>query len=157
MPTLFMEKTEISDTKTAMEIQDLLARKGASRIQVDYAAGGRPDGLSFCFRVHDQDIPFRLPCRWQKVERILRQTRKSPRRRDTWDGWARRVAWRQVLRWVEAQLAMIETGMTSTEEVFLPYAIMSSQKTVYEMFSAQGFKAIPDQSAQETDSDIPDN
>jgi hypothetical protein len=56
---------------------------------------------------------------------------------------AERVAWRQLLRWAQAQLAMIETGMAAAEEVFLPYLQEPSGRTVYEVFAESRFKALP--------------
>jgi hypothetical protein len=35
-------------------------------------------------------------------------------------------------RWVQEQLALIETRMVKTEQVFLPYALMRDNKTLYE-------------------------
>jgi hypothetical protein len=37
-----------------------------------------------------------------------------------------------VRNWVEAQLAIIETKMVTTEQVFLPYAIVRGGQTLYE-------------------------
>ena len=34
---------------------------------------------------------------------------------------AYRVAWRNILDWVQAQMALLEIGMAKMEEVFLPY------------------------------------
>src|SRR6266478_5746936 len=34
---------------------------------------------------------------------------------------AYRVAWRNILDWVQAQMALLEIGMAKIEEVFLPY------------------------------------
>ena len=52
---------------------------------------------------------------------------------------AERTAWRQVLRWVEAQMAMIEAGMTQTHEVFMPYAVIpgSDDKTMFQAWESQ--------------------
>lgn len=36
---------------------------------------------------------------------------------------AKRVAWRIVKRWIDAQLAFVETGMLSFDEVFLSYKV----------------------------------
>jgi hypothetical protein len=47
-----------------------------------------------------------------------------------------RTAWRIVKDWTEAQLAIIETRMVKTEQVFLPYAIMRDNKTLYEHVEA---------------------
>lgn len=55
---------------------------------------------------------------------------------------AERVAWRQLLRWVQAQLAMIECGMTEASEVFFPYMQMLSGNTIYELFKASEFKQL---------------
>jgi hypothetical protein len=45
---------------------------------------------------------------------------------------ARNVAWRVVKDWVEAQLAIIETRMVTTAQVFLPYAVTANGQTLYE-------------------------
>lgn len=43
---------------------------------------------------------------------------------------AERTAWRIVLSWVEAQIAIVESGMVSMEEVFLLYLLTDSKSTV---------------------------
>ena len=68
------------------------------------------------------------------------------KKNDTYPAWAKRVAWRQILRWVQAQLAMIDTGMVKSEEVFLPYAMVNAsdgQKTMYEAMAERKFMALP--------------
>jgi hypothetical protein len=42
------------------------------------------------------------------------------------------VAWRITKDWVEAQLAIIESQMVTTAQVFLPYAVTSNGQTLYE-------------------------
>jgi hypothetical protein len=44
------------------------------------------------------------------------------------------VAWRQILRWVQAQMALVETKMVKVEEVFLPYIQGPGGQTVYELY-----------------------
>jgi hypothetical protein len=46
------------------------------------------------------------------------------------------VAWRQILRWVEAQLALIDTGMVQPQEVFLSYAIVNQGEGDQSMYEA---------------------
>jgi hypothetical protein len=43
-----------------------------------------------------------------------------------------RTAWRIVKDWVEAQMALVETQMVTTQQVFLPYAIMKDGRTLTE-------------------------
>ena len=45
---------------------------------------------------------------------------------------AKRVAWRQLLRWTEAQLAMIDAGMAHAGEVFLAYAEVEPGVTFFQ-------------------------
>lgn len=56
---------------------------------------------------------------------------------------AERVAWRQLLRWVQAQVAMIQTGMVKSEEVFLPYWFdpVKSQ-TLFQSMTETRFKML---------------
>lgn len=143
---VFMENTEVTDARTASEIQALLAEKGATSIQVDYL-NGRVEGLSFCFTVDGRSVPFRLPCRWHGIVKMFTRIGKRVKKNDSYENWGRRVAWRQILRWVQAQLALIETEMVRTEEVFLPYAILPSQKTIYEMFAETKF-LLPDKTSE---------
>lgn len=146
---LYMETTQVEAAKTVNEIQELLARRGASSIMVDYA-NGQPVSVAFRLKVEEQQIPFRLPCRFEAVERILRRLGKKPRKRDDYESWARRVAWRQILYWVKAQVALIETGMVKTQEVFLPYAIVENQ-TLYDAIASRKFLALPAPKAAEAD------
>jgi hypothetical protein len=43
---------------------------------------------------------------------------------------------------VEAQAAMIDVGMAEPTEVFLPYAITASGRTVYQLFAESGAKLL---------------
>ncbi len=64
---------------------------------------------------------------------------------------AERTAWRQVLRWVEAQMAMIDAGMTQTQEVFMPYAVIpgTDNKTMFQAWESQQKQlAAPSEAAQ---------
>ena len=65
---------------------------------------------------------------------------------------AERVAWRQLLRWVQAQNAMIECGMVRPMEVFTAYWIPPGQtQTLIEGLLANQFKQIeaPQQGGQQ--------
>ena len=135
-----METTQVLDTKTVAEIQTLLAQK-ASSVMVEYAEG-KVESVSFRVQVEGQAIPFRLPCRWKTVEAALRRSGKRPKGKDTYEQWARRVAWRQIKRWVEAQLAIVETGMVSPQEVFLPYMLTGGGQTMFELVAERQFLAL---------------
>jgi hypothetical protein len=77
------------------------------------------------------EIPVKLPTDWRPVLRILENDRRIPRSKTTQEQ-ALRVAWRIVKDWVEAQLAIIETQMVTTAQVFLPYATTATGQSLYE-------------------------
>ncbi len=145
---LFMETTRIAPERTVSEIQRILAKYGASAILVEFE-GTQINAVSFQYNADGQRIPFRLPCRWRAVESALRKSGRRPRSDDSYEGWARRVAWRQILRWVEAQMALVETSMVKVQEVFFPYIQTRGGKTIYELHAERGFKALGYEKAPE--------
>lgn len=122
--------TSIAPHKTVMEIQSLLAKAGATSIMADYDTNGNVVALSFRISLDGQPLSFRLPTDWHPVHSTLKRQRVSPKYQT--EEQALRVAWRITKDWVEAQLAVIETQMVTTAQVFLPYAVTRTGQTVYE-------------------------
>ena len=146
MKSLFMETTKIDPSQTVGEIQRILGKYGASAILMEYKAG-EVTALSFRVRIEGQDIPFRLPCRSESIFEFLykrkRRGTQSDRIIESMKAQAKRVAWRQILRWVEAQLALVDTRMVSIEEVFLPYMQNPMNgRTLFETLSESSFKLL---------------
>lgn len=142
--TLFMESTEIAAERTAAEISGVLIRAGANQIATDYDAG-KIVGLRWVMRVNGRDLAFDMPARVEPVYQILRKRRSGYIGKEVEQrlrAQAERVAWRQLLRWVQAQVAMIECGMTEASEVFFPYMQVQAGKTVYSLFREHEFKLL---------------
>lgn len=123
--------TQIDAFKTISEISQLLAKAGASSVMHDYDDNGAIVALSFRIRLNDSDIAFRLPTDWCPVLKVLENDRGVTPKLKTKDQ-ALRVAWRITLRWIEAQVAFIETMMVTTAQVFLPYAVTNNGQSLYE-------------------------
>ena len=140
--TLFMETTKIETTRTVSELQAVLGKYGATKIVMDFV-GSNVDGIAFMYPWDgEREVPFRLPCRWREIETILRQGHRRPKSNDTFENWARRVAWRQILRWVQAQMALVETKMVKVTEVFLPYVVMKNKETMFDQIEKCGIAAL---------------
>lgn len=122
--------TSIAPQKTVMEIQSMLAKAGASAILADYDTEGNIVALSFRLRSDGSELSFKLPTAWQPVLETLK--RQNVSRTLQTPEQALRVAWRITKDWVAAQLAIIETRMVTTAQVFLPYAITKDGRSVYE-------------------------
>jgi hypothetical protein len=142
---MYLEFTKVPVSRTAGELNECLRDAGAVQIMTEYE-GKRESAITFTLEMMGQLRPFRLPIRTANVYCVL-QKQRSPRTRERMAkadrDQAERIAWRQTLIWVRAQLAMIQTGMVEAGEVFLPYARMSSGETYYERLAAQQFKALP--------------
>jgi len=142
-----METTKIPAEKTAAEIASLLAKAGARKTLQDYDGKGRVVALSFTMSLNGQEAPFSLPVNADAVYQLLSKRRKRRHYRAKWEDMdkaqAERVAWRQVLKWVQAQVALIETNMVTATEVFLPYLKTPSGSTLYRELESGGFKALP--------------
>lgn len=134
-----METTKIDPLRTVGEITSELVRGGASQIVTAYK-DGKVSGVRFTIEINGRTIPFALPVRVEPVFQVINGARQYPwkHKKDDWQQ-AERVAWRQLLRWVQAQLALIETGMVETGEVFMPYAeIGPGGMTFYQHAVTQG-------------------
>lgn len=125
MATIYMETTKISVNQTISEIQIALATAGANRIMIDYV-DGEPQGITFSIQCSaEQGLSYKLPVKIDCISSLIKRNDLAQ---------AKRVGWRQVLRWIQAQLALIEVGMADIKEVFLPYCY-DGKKTVYELFA----------------------
>jgi hypothetical protein len=127
--------TKIAAAKTANEIVNILAKAGASQIMNEFDQG-RPTGIFFSLNSTGMGAQsYRLPVNAAEVEKVMCSDSHIPRPLKTPEQ-AERVAWRILKDWVEAQLAIIQSRMVSTDEVFLPY-MLNGEHTVYELYLNQ--------------------
>ncbi len=144
MNKLHMETTQITPEKTAMEVVLLLAKAGAGQVVTQYE-NRELVGLRWTMDVNSQTVPFSMPARVEPVFEIFQKRRNSWDRRSNAkrdQDKAKRVAWRLILRWTQSQLAMIETGMVKTEEVFMPYIEVAPGLTMFDQLVEMKFKAL---------------
>ena len=133
--------TEVSPEESTKEISRVLSRYGARKILTEYDKDGFTSSISFIVRTAKGEIAFRIPIDIEATLRVLQKHRQEGRIRIKIDEErARKVAWRIMKDWVEAQVAIIETEMVKLEQVFLPYAIVSSGKTLYEAMEERLFE-----------------
>lgn len=145
--TLYMETTEISPVRTAGEIISELVEAGANQINQTFEQG-RPTGIRWVMRVGGADVLFDMPVRVEPVYKIFlsrnKKTWLSDKDKRGFREKAERVAWRQLLRWTQAQVAMIQTGMVQPGEVFLAYMFdPGKSRTLFQTMMETQFKALP--------------
>lgn len=133
--------TDVPADRSVGEIQKMLSSRGACGILLEYEQGtGRIERIAFRMRMGEQEIGFRLPLRWREVKQAIIADASIPNgyraRAAREDDYVYRVAWRILRGWVDAQMAMVDLRMVQVQEVFLPYAIMRNDKTLYESMAA---------------------
>ena len=134
MPTKIKNATSTT-TRTFDIIQKTLADHGVRQITYDYDGKGKITAIAFCIEIGGDLYPFRLPARVEKVEHLMYSRYATPAQKEQ----AYRTAWANIRDWIAAQLALIDTGMVTAEEIFLPYMIGNRGNTFYEEMSESHF------------------
>lgn len=145
---LYLGTTEVQASRSMAEVQQLLVKFGARRIVQEFGAGGSVSGMMFTIVTPEGiELPFKLPVRTQRLFDKIQSSRKQrgarERNIDSDRESALRVAWRQLLAWLKAQFAMIDTGMVEPVEVFMPYCLLKCGATLFEQHKAMKFKLLP--------------
>lgn len=131
--------TEISPTRTAAEIMEMLAKRGAKSVRIDYGASGIAEGLSFQIQTKTGIVlPIQLPINVGAVLQVL--IRQNVKKEYQNEHQAARTAWRIVKNWVEAQMAIRDTEMVTMEEIFLPYLLVAKNRTLYQSIADTQFQ-----------------
>jgi hypothetical protein len=134
--------TKVVASKTVAQIIALLSKKGAHSITQDFYGDGRVKAIRFVMKVGEVPVCFSLPCNIEGVAGVLAKqqpyTARARKRRDQYVAeqreQAERVSWRILLTWVEAQIAMIETGQAEAAQVFMPYAQDTNGQTMFDLW-----------------------
>ena len=127
--SVYMERTEIPARRTVAQIIEKIGESAMVRAcSTSFDRDGRVAGVDFALELADGEVVrYSLPARVEPLFDFFQKRRPVSQRQkgaEVDSQKAERVAWRQVLRWVEAQLAMVDTRMVAMDEVFLPYALV---------------------------------
>jgi hypothetical protein len=122
--------TEVTPDRSQAEIARLVSRYGAR----SFATGWDQDRAIVTFIAHGRQVRFSLPLPTLLQEYMVTE---SGRRRDK-DGATRamqaeiRRRWRALAMVIKAKLELLETGVATFEEEFLPYVVLPNGRTVAE-------------------------
>lgn len=133
--------TEVDAHKSMGEIIGFLVGAGASEIGTEYDAAKQPAAIKFRIDRPETTLSFRLPGDWRRTLKVLQSSRDVAPRYKTEDH-AKRVAWRCVRDWVRAQLALVEIGCASLDQVMMSYVLLPDGETLYEKLLLTKFKAL---------------
>jgi len=124
--------TTIDVNKTISEVNKILASLGISNISFNYNTNGRIDSVTFSVDSPEGRITYKLPVDWTKVLSLLNKAKIPIKYKN--NEQAERVAWRALLHWLKAQIALLSIRMVEPEQVFLPYMTSDDGRTLYEHY-----------------------
>ena len=108
----------------------------------EYGPEGEVAAVSFRMLYNDVMISFRLPAHVDSIY-VIMQNEKGVQRKHRSRDHARRIAWRIIKDWVEAQLALVEAEQAEMVEVFLPYAQdPQTGETIFKKLARSDFKLL---------------
>ena len=140
MNTLYMETTKKSPEQTGSEIENVLKNYGLTKFMKDYK-DGEVIGCIFAIEIDGKEIPMKLPVNWKPLLAMANNYETKYIRAGD-ETQSKRVAWRQVFKWMEAQLSLVEIGMVKIQEVFLPYMMVNKKQTLFEFMESNNYKMI---------------
>ncbi len=134
--TILNYTTDVEARRTASEILAILVDAGAQGVSLEFDKDKQPVAIVFSVEVNGRLAAFRLPSAWRGVHKILVNNTRIERKQRT-EEQARRVAWRIVKDWIEAQLAIVQAQVAKMAEVFLPYMLdPRTNQSLYEEFES---------------------
>ncbi len=134
--------TQIESGKSVGEITAILGGFGARTITTDYDNNGFVSGIGFVIMIEGLPLAIRLPCNVEGVYKSLCNAKGVPSSKRTREQ-ARRVAWRILKDWLEAQLALFQVGQAEIAQVLMPYAVDAEGRTAYSMFKESHMRQLP--------------
>lgn len=138
-----LKNSKSKSLNTFANIQKCLVAHKVQRIMFEYNQHGQSIALSFSIDMDGTLLNFRLPARVENVSRIMYGALLAElgggKIADEKREQVYRTAWANIRDWITAQMAMIDTGMVSIEEVFLPYVIVDKDNsTLFEKMKSKG-------------------
>ena len=149
--------TAVPASKSLADIIRILQEAGASAIMLENNSSCEVEAVNFILNASFGRVPYKIPANVGDViltingqirgetealkNRAIRK-RRIPHGLFNNKAQAERIAWRIAKDWLEAQLALIETGMVELPQVFLPYAQNNKGETFYETMKEQKFPGL---------------
>jgi len=131
--------TQKEVTETVGDIHKKLAKAGAKKIMFEYDDDSHLTAIRFIINTPEGERAILLPANIDRVQEVLKKQQAAKGNKAKIDSsyeQAERTAWRIVLNWVEAQLAILETEMVEVSQLFLPYFVNGQGQTLFEIYKS---------------------
>lgn len=130
--------------KSITQICQMLAEIGAKNVNMKYE-NKMVTAVTFLIDYRNNTLAFKLPVKFEAVEKVLREEVKRPRE-DTFERIRKQsgmTAWKILKDWVEIQCTMILLEQAELAEVFLPYLYdAKADKTLFQKVESGDIKLL---------------
>lgn len=135
--------SETPAENSVMRIERQLISIGASDISKSYKEG-KLGAIKFLIIINGSTVVFDLKARVSKVYDVLWSEIKRPQpgTKERIMLQAERTAWKLLADWVDVQASMIYLEQGDTLQMFLPYAMVNNNETVYDKITQGGLKLL---------------
>lgn len=151
MSTIKNYTSQVTVNSSVQHIEDCLVKHGAKNILKTYNQNKSLSGIAFIVNVNDNDVPFKLPSRVERVEKKLMSLVKRPRSgtKQLTKAQAERTAWKLLSDWVDIQMSLIDLDQVELTEVFMPYIYdHSKQQTYFDIVKSGNYQLLQNMSNQ---------
>lgn len=124
--------TDVSSEKSAEEARRLLRAWGANNIMEIIDQHREIVGLRFVI----DNVAYQLDTRADIMLTKMKSDRSVPSRYCN-KAQAARVAWRILLNWLKYQIEAVKSGMFEREEVLMPYSLVGTGQTRWQVYRQQ--------------------
>lgn len=136
--------TEINVEKTVGQIMGKLQAAGAVSILTEYDDRTKEiKGIAFRIATPHGVMPYLLPADVARTTALLKKQAELGRVPKTAlrQGQPARIVWRILYEWLESQLALIEIGSATLDQIMLPYTVMGN-RSLYQVLQDGGMAKL---------------
>lgn len=128
---------------SVLRIERQLIEIGASDINKNYS-GGKLAAIKFLIVINGTTVVFHLKARVEAVFKALwsEVKRPQPGTKERVMQQAERTSWKLLADWVDVQASMIYLEQAEVLQVFLPWAVVGPDETLYDRVSKGDFKLL---------------
>lgn len=130
--------TTVDAFKTVSEIEHILMKHKCKSVMKNFE-GDSIESLSFLIDTGYAQIPVRLPAKIDECYKVLQREKKNNRNIKSTREQAEKVAWRILKDWTEVQMALLDIEMVKAEEIFMPYIVDKTGRTLFEKLEEKQF------------------
>jgi hypothetical protein len=131
--------------RTIASIEQELVKIGVTQIVKSYDSEGLPMGIIFSIQIPTVGFfNFKIPARVEAAHDLLKTIPMYKKKNKEWlKAQSRRTAWKIVLEWVAAQVAMVQLNNIDAMQMFLQFSYNpKTQETLYDRISGNGFRML---------------